>query len=61
MAWFQTTYTTRYNARYRQSGHLFGGRYKAVLVDPDDPRYLATLLDYIHFNPLRAGLVPPLR
>jgi hypothetical protein len=57
MAWLQTTYTARYNARHRKSGHLFGGRYKAVLVDPGDPRYLATLLDYLHLNPLRAGLV----
>lgn len=57
MAWFQTTFTARTNARHRRSGHLFGGRYKAVLVDPEDPRYLATLLDYLHLNPVRAGLI----
>ena len=56
MTWFQTTYTTRYNARHRTSGHLFGGRYKAIVVDPDEPRYVASLLDYIHLNPVRAGL-----
>jgi len=56
MAWFQTTYTARYNARHRSSGHLFGGRYKTVLVDPGEPRYLATLLD-LHLNPIRAGLI----
>ncbi len=27
MTWFQTTYTVRYNARHRVSGHLFAGRY----------------------------------
>ena len=57
MTWLQTTYTTRYNARHRTSGHLFGGRYKAILVDPEEPRYFAALLDYLHLNPVRAGLV----
>ena len=57
MAWVQTTYTARYNARHQRRGHLFGGRYKAIVVDPEDPRYLVTLLDYIHLNPVRAGLV----
>ena len=28
MTWFQTTYTTRFNARHHLCGHLFGGRYK---------------------------------
>ena len=40
MTWFQGTYTSRYNARHRKSGHLFGGRYKAVLVDDDAGEYL---------------------
>ena len=57
MTWFQTTYTTRYNSRHRTSGHLFGGRYKAVVIDPGEPRYFAVVLDYIHLNPARAGLV----
>ena len=57
MTWFQTTYTARYHARHRASGHLFGGRYKAIVVDGEDPRYLATLLDYVHLNPVRAGLI----
>lgn len=57
MTWFQTTYTVRYNARHRVSGHLFAGRYKALLVDPESAGYLVTLLNYIHLNPVRAGLV----
>jgi hypothetical protein len=57
MAWFQTTYTARYNARHRTIGRLFGGRYKAILVDAEDPRYLSTLIDYVHLNPVRAGIV----
>ena len=59
MTWFQTTYTVRYNATHKKSGHLFGGRYKAVLIDEDGRGglYYMTLLDYIHLNPFRAGLV----
>ena len=57
MTWFQTTYTTRFNARHPLRGHLFGGRYKAVLVDRGEPRYFSTLLDYIHLNPVRAGII----
>ncbi|MFV2044794.1 MAG: transposase, partial [Anaerolineales bacterium] len=63
MTWFQTTYTVRYNARHKTSGHLYGGRYKAVLIEAADgggaekADYFSTLLDYIHLNPVRAGLV----
>jgi len=38
-----------------RSGHLFQGRYKAVLVDADV--YLQELTRYIHLNPVRAGMV----
>src|SRR6266853_356325 len=57
MRWFQTTYTVRFNRRHRLSGHLFQGRYKAVVVDPEERGYFATLSDYIHLNPVRARLV----
>jgi len=57
MRWFQTTYTARYNARHRQCGHLFQGRYKAIIMDPDEPSYFRTLSDYIHLNPVRARLL----
>ena len=32
-------------------------RFKAVLVDSEDSRYLATLLEYVHLNPIRAGII----
>ena len=32
MKWFQTTYTRRFNVKNGQWGHLFGGRYKAIVV-----------------------------
>ena len=60
MSWFQSTYTQRYNARHRLWGHLFGGRYKAIPVqgrDQGGSDYLTTLMDYVHLNPVRAGLV----
>jgi hypothetical protein len=39
-------------------GHLFGGRYKAIPVQPRDSGgdYLKTLMDYIHLNPVRAKM-----
>ena len=57
MAWLQNTYTRRHNVRHKLWGHLFGGRYKAVLVDDEMGTYLATLIDYVHLNPVRARLV----
>jgi len=33
MQWFLGSYTQRFNRRHRLWGHLFGGRYKALLVD----------------------------
>lgn len=57
MKWFQGTYTKRFNVRNRQWGHLFQGRYKSIVIDPEEPEYFCTACDYIHLNPARAGLV----
>jgi putative transposase len=46
------SYTARFNRRYKTVGHLFQGRYKAILCDRD--RYLLSLVKYIHLNPVRA-------
>ncbi len=48
-------YTRWINWRLNSSGHLFQGRFKAVLVDADS--YLVELTRYIHLNPVRAGMV----
>lgn len=48
-------YTRWINCREKRTGHLFQGRYKAVLVDGDS--YLLELVRYIHLNPVRAGMV----
>ncbi|HDO21625.1 MAG TPA: transposase, partial [Nitrospirae bacterium] len=48
-------YTTYFNTRRQRSGHLFQGRYKAIVVDADE--YAEELSRYIHLNPVRAGIV----
>ncbi len=62
MRWFQNTYTRRFNTRHRQWGHLYGGRYKSILVDgdarPGGTDYLSALVDYIHLNPVRRLVSP---
>jgi putative transposase len=45
-------YTMYFNRRYATVGHLFQGRYKAMLCDKDS--YLLSLVKYIHMNPVRA-------
>jgi len=48
-------YTQYFNRRHQKTGHLFQGRYKALLVEADS--YLLELVRYIHLNPVRAGMV----
>lgn len=57
MQWFQTTFTQRFNAKNKLWGHLFGGRYKAIVVQGGGEGYFRKLIDYVHLNPVRAGLV----
>lgn len=57
MKWLQNTVTRRHNTRHDRWGRLFGDRYKAILVEGVSANYYTTLWDYIHLNPVRAGLV----
>lgn len=57
MQWLQNTYTRRYNSRHQLWGRLFGDRYKAVLSEGGSQHYYCSLMDYIHLNPVRVGLV----
>ena len=50
-----TRYSRTFNIRHHRIGHLFQGRYKAILCQKDS--YLLELLRYIHLNPLRANMV----
>ena len=61
MQWLQNTFTRRFNVRHRAWGRLFGDRYKAVLVEGGQGYYYETLMDYIHLNPIRAGIVSTAR
>src|SRR5512135_1465935 len=47
-------YTQRYNRRHHKVGHLFQGRFKAILVDRD--AYLLEVCRYVDLNPVRAQL-----
>jgi REP element-mobilizing transposase RayT len=47
-------YTQGFNRRHQQSGHLFGGRFKALLVERD--AYLLEVARYVVLSPVRAGL-----
>lgn len=47
----QFTYTQYYNRRHHLTGHLFQGRYKAILCDRET--YLVELVRYLHLNPAR--------
>ena len=48
-------YTQRFNRKHKQVGHLFQGRYKAVLVQKE--AHLLELSRYVVLNPVRAKMV----
>jgi len=55
LQWLQTAYSVYYNRRHRRNGHLFEGRFKAIIVGEES--YWTGLTIYIHLNPVRAGAV----
>jgi putative transposase len=55
MHYVNGSYTTYFNVKRKRAGHLFQGRYKAILVERD--RYLMELSRYLHLNPVRAQVV----
>jgi len=57
MKWLLGTYTGRFNRRHKLVGHLFSGRYKALLVDGSASGYFKTVCDYVHLNPARATML----
>jgi putative transposase len=48
-------YTQNFNRRHSLTGHLFQGRFKAILVDSDS--YLLEVCRYVDLNPVRARMV----
>jgi putative transposase len=55
MQGLQQSYSQYFNLKHRKTGHVFEGRYKAILCQKDE--YLLQLIRYIHLNPVRAGMV----
>ena len=55
MQWFNVSYAVYYNRRHHYAGHLFQGRFKAILIEADT--YMESLSRYIHLNPVRVGVV----
>jgi putative transposase len=55
MQCLQFRYCRNFNIKYKKWGHLFQGRYKAILCEKDS--YFLELSAYIHLNAVRAGLV----
>lgn len=48
-------YTQAWNRRHRRFGHVFAGRYKAIVIEDD--RYAQAVLSYIAHNPVESGYV----
>lgn len=55
MQYINGSYTQTYNRRHKRVGHVFQGRFKAILVEKES--YLLELARYIVLNPLRARMV----
>jgi len=55
MHWLQSTLATRFNRLRQENGHLFQGRYQAILIE--NTAALVRVVDYILLNPVRAGIV----
>ncbi len=53
--WLNVSYATWFNRKHKRQGHLFQGRFKAVLVDADE--YLTQVSRNIHLNPVKAKMV----
>jgi putative transposase len=56
MQWLLTAHVHGYRQRYRGSGHVWQGRFKAFPIEQDE--HLRTVLRYVERNPVRAGLTP---
>ena len=58
MKWLMGVYSQGWNFRRKRRGHVFQGRYKAVVVNGEDSgEYFRIVADYIHLNPVRSGWV----
>jgi REP element-mobilizing transposase RayT len=56
MHWLETTFSVRFNRFRKEHGHVFQGRYKALLIEPGP--WLLKVVNYVHLNPVEAHLLP---
>jgi putative transposase len=54
MQWLQSTFANRFNRRVRGRGHLFQGRYRALLVEEGEA--LLRVVNTIHLSPVHSGI-----
>jgi REP element-mobilizing transposase RayT len=54
MHWLNGTYAQRHNSRHGRPGHVFEGRFKAVVVEHEP--HLYEVVRYVVLNPVRAGI-----
>jgi REP element-mobilizing transposase RayT len=55
MQYINSRIAREYNKRYGRTGHLWGDRYKSVIIE--NSKALLSFIRYIYFNPVRAGIV----
>ena len=59
MKTFKQRVTQWFNANHGHEGTLWSGRFKSVLME--EGKYVSNVVDYIHNNPLRAGIAKRVR
>ena len=53
MQWLNVSYSIWFNLRHQRAGHLFQGRFKALVVEADAG--WQEVARYVHLNPVRVG------
>ena len=51
--WLNVSYSSRFNWAHRQVGHVFQGRFKAVVIQ--ETKGVCEVARYVHLNPVRIG------
>src|SRR6185369_3202565 len=59
--WLLGVYTARFNRKRKLFGHLFSGRYKALVVDGSGNGYLKSVCDWRKGHPFKIKLATQLR
>lgn len=49
------SFSFKFRKKYNYFGHVWQGRFRSNVIDKD--RYIFSCLEYLHNNPVRAGLV----